>query len=53
MAFADSHLYSFTDLEIAQDIDMKPIEKLDKLTHLAEMCVDLIQENNEHYGEVC
>lgn len=31
---------------------MSPSDKLHKLTQLAEMCVDLIQENNEHYAEV-
>ena len=38
---------------IAADPEMDPSVKLQKLTHLAEMCVDLIQENNEHYAEVC
>lgn len=32
---------------------MDPSTKLDRLTQLAEQCVDLIQENNEHYAEVC
>ncbi|KAJ6223843.1 hypothetical protein RDWZM_002388 [Blomia tropicalis] len=36
---------------IAADPEMDPSVKLQKLTHLAEMCVDLIQENNEHYAE--
>ena len=38
--------------EIAQDTELSSSVKLQKLTHLAEMCVDLIQENNEHYSEV-
>lgn len=41
-----------SDSEIAQDTEIAPSVKLQKLTHLAEMCVDLIQENNEHYAEV-
>ncbi|KAK8776634.1 hypothetical protein V5799_030020 [Amblyomma americanum] len=26
--------------------------KLKELIHLAELCVDLLQQNNEHYSEV-
>ncbi|XP_075678981.1 calcium-dependent secretion activator 1 isoform X1 [Dermatophagoides pteronyssinus] len=37
--------------EIAQDPELDCSTKLQRLTHLAEMCVDLIQENNEHYAE--
>lgn len=31
---------------------MSPTEKLKQLIGLAEMCVDLIKENNEYYAEV-
>lgn len=27
-------------------------EKLENLIHLAEMCVDQLQQNEEHYAEV-
>lgn len=27
-------------------------KKLDDLIHLAELCVDLLQQNEEHYAEV-
>ena len=30
-----------------------PSKKLDDLIHLAELCVDLLQQNEEHYAEVC
>jgi hypothetical protein len=29
-----------------------PSKKLDDLIHLAELCVDLLQQNEEHYAEV-
>lgn len=29
-----------------------PNKKLDDLIHLAELCVDLLQQNEEHYAEV-
>lgn len=29
-----------------------PAKKLEDLIHLAEMCVDLLQQNEEHYAEV-
>ncbi|CAG2109244.1 unnamed protein product [Medioppia subpectinata] len=37
--------------EIAADRTLDPNIKLQNLIHLAELCVDLIQENNEHYAE--
>ncbi|KAF7490438.1 Calcium-dependent secretion activator [Sarcoptes scabiei] len=37
--------------EITQDPELDCFTKLQRLTHLAEMCVDLIQENDEHYAE--
>lgn len=29
-----------------------PAKKLEDLIHLAEICVDLLQQNEEHYAEV-
>lgn len=29
-----------------------PAKKLEDLIHLAELCVDLLQQNEEHYAEV-
>jgi len=29
-----------------------PMKKLEDLIHLAELCVDLLQQNEEHYAEV-
>lgn len=31
---------------------VSPSKKLDDLIHLAELCVDLLQQNEEHYAEV-
>lgn len=31
---------------------VSPNKKLDDLIHLAELCVDLLQQNEEHYAEV-
>lgn len=31
---------------------LAPSKKLDDLIHLAELCVDLLQQNEEHYAEV-
>lgn len=31
---------------------MPPSKKLEDLIHLAELCVDLLQQNEEHYAEV-
>jgi calcium-dependent secretion activator len=28
------------------------MKKLEDLIHLAELCVDLLQQNEEHYAEV-
>lgn len=34
--------------EIAANADMHPCDKLPELVRLAEMCVELVQENNDH-----
>lgn len=31
---------------------VSPNKKLEDLIHLAELCVDLLQQNEEHYAEV-
>ncbi len=33
-------------------IGVPPMKKLEDLIHLAELCVDLLQQNEEHYAEV-
>ncbi|XP_076313515.1 calcium-dependent secretion activator 1 isoform X3 [Tachypleus tridentatus] len=37
--------------ESTTDLSTPPNKKLDDLIHLAELCVDLLQQNNEHYSE--
>ncbi|XP_014212617.1 calcium-dependent secretion activator isoform X3 [Copidosoma floridanum] len=34
------------------DVCVPPSKKLEDLIHLAEICVDLLQQNEEHYSEV-
>lgn len=34
------------------DEDVPPSKKLEDLVHLATICVDLLQQNEEHYSEV-
>ena len=34
------------------DVCVPPSKKLEDLIHLAELCVDLLQQNEEHYSEV-
>lgn len=43
---------SKTTSEIVEDSEMPPSAKLEHLVHLAELCIDLLQENNEYYAEV-
>jgi len=38
--------------ETAADGSMHPTAKLQDLVRLAELCVELVQENNDHYAEV-
>ncbi|XP_014246144.1 calcium-dependent secretion activator isoform X5 [Cimex lectularius] len=37
--------------EITGETIIPPSKKLDDLIHLAELCVDLLQQNEEHYAE--
>lgn len=34
------------------EVIVSPQKKLEDLVHLAELCVDLLQQNEEHYAEV-
>ncbi|XP_047003794.1 calcium-dependent secretion activator-like [Schistocerca americana] len=40
-----------TDDELNGEIIVSPSRKLDDLIHLAELCVDLLRQNEEHYAE--
>lgn len=42
----------FLVLESEMDENATPGKKLEDLIHLAELCVDLLQQNNENYAEV-
>ena len=46
----------FTKLSLTEDLRgemmVAPAKKLEDLIHLAELCVDLLQQNEEHYAEV-
>ena len=49
--------WPWNDLEMdADDLSgegqVPPMKKLEDLIHLAELCVDLLQQNEEHYAEV-
>ncbi|XP_063706788.1 calcium-dependent secretion activator isoform X1 [Culicoides brevitarsis] len=37
--------------DLRGDHDVPPAKKLEDLIHLAELCVDLLQQNDEHYAE--
>ncbi|KAG5668905.1 hypothetical protein PVAND_016818 [Polypedilum vanderplanki] len=37
--------------DLRGDIVVPPAKKLEDLIHLAELCVDLLQQNEEHYAE--
>lgn len=32
---------------------VQPVKKLEDLINLAQSCVELLQQNEEHYAEVC
>lgn len=38
--------------DLRGEIMVPPAKKLEDLIHLAELCVDLLQQNEEHYAEV-
>ena len=33
--------------------ELDPKKKLDSLMHLAELCIEVIQQNEEYHAEVC
>lgn len=39
--------------DLRGEVLVPPAKKLEDLIHLAELCVDLLQQNEEHYAEVC
>lgn len=40
------------DDDLSGEVCAPPSKKLEDLIHLAELCVDLLQQNEEHYSEV-
>lgn len=38
--------------DLRGDVIVLPAKKLEDLIHLTELCVDLLQQNEEHYAEV-
>lgn len=38
--------------DLSGEMTVPPSKKLEDLIHLAELCVDLLQQNEEHYAEV-
>ena len=52
--FRHSFRLSFDDVvsDAIMDTGQPPSKRLEDLIHLAELCVDLLQQNNEHYAEV-
>lgn len=38
--------------DLSGEVCVPPSKKLEDLIHLAELCVDLLQQNGEHYSEV-
>ncbi|KAH8269809.1 hypothetical protein KR018_011643 [Drosophila ironensis] len=38
--------------DLRGEVLVPPSKKLEDLIHLAELCVDLLQQNEEHYGEL-
>jgi hypothetical protein len=38
--------------DLSGEVMVAPNKKLEDLIHLAELCVDLLQQNEEHYAEV-
>lgn len=43
--------FVFTE-DLRGETMVSPSKKLDDLIHLAELCVDLLQQNEEHFAEV-
>lgn len=41
----------FLVLEVVYNHDDSPRKKMDDLIHLAELCIELLQQDSEHYQE--
>lgn len=57
--FSYTNLYTVTKLnlkfrsdDLRGEVIVPPAKKLEDLIHLTELCVDLLQQNEEHYAEV-
>lgn len=50
--FLFSRTTYFTEDLRNEMVAVPPTKKLEDLIHLAELCVDLLQQNEEHYAEV-
>lgn len=53
--FSSSPVYSLCECladDLSGEVMVAPSKKLEDLIHLAELCVDLLQQNEEHYAEV-
>ena len=46
-----SHFFFFCLIESSGD-DVSPDTKLNDIMHLAELCIDLLHQNEEHHAEV-
>ena len=42
----------WTNLDSLYNPDIAPKKKIEDLIHLAELCIDLLQQNEEHHSEV-
>lgn len=47
----NNHYTLFADAE-SHDMCESPKKRLEDLMHLAELCIDLLQQNEEHHAEV-
>lgn len=44
---------SLSITDVYGDIETDPKKKLDDLIHLAELCIEVLQQNEEFHAEVC
>jgi len=49
--FKENNLHFFLK-ESLYNPDTAPKKKVEDLIHLAELCIDMIQQNEEHHAEV-
>jgi len=50
--FLKKIIYIFFLKESLYNPDTAPKKKVEDLIHLAELCIDMIQQNEEHHAEV-